>query len=108
KLASTPFLQEYEALLVKYGTDYKDVRHDQAEHAIEGFFFPEKPILQIFPNTQAFDFDGLKGRVLSSSYTPEPEHPNFRSMMLDLKSVFEKHKQNGQVVFDYDTQVFYG
>ena len=108
KLASTPFLHDYEALLLKYGTDYKDVRHDQAEGAIDEFFDPEKPILQIFPNNQVFDFAGLKGRVLSSSYTPEPEHPNFQPMMLDLKSVFERHQQDGHVVFDHDTKVFYG
>ena len=108
KLASTPFLQDYEALLLKYGTDYKEVRHDQAEGAIDEFFYPDKPILQIFTNTQVFDFDGLKGRVQSSSYTPEPEHPNFHTMMLDLRSVFDKHEQNGHVVFEYDTKVFYG
>jgi SAM-dependent methyltransferase len=108
KLASTPFLQDYESLLLKYGTDYQNVRHDQAEHAIDQFFFPEKPTLQIYPNAQVFDFDGLRGRVLSSSYTPEPEHPDFQPMIRDLKSVFDKHQQDGRVIFDYDTKVFYG
>jgi SAM-dependent methyltransferase len=107
KLASTPFLQDYEALLLEYGTDYQDVRHDQAEDAIDQFFSPEKPTLQIFPNAQVFDFDGLRGRVLSSSYTPEPEHPNFQPMMIELRSVFEKHQQDGRVFFLYDTKVFY-
>jgi SAM-dependent methyltransferase len=108
KLATTPFLQDYEALLLKYGTDYKEVRHDRAESAIDEFFSPSKPKLAIFHNEQIFDHDGLRGRVLSSSYTPEPDHPDFPAMMLDLKSVFEKHQQNGRVVFDYDTKVFYG
>jgi SAM-dependent methyltransferase len=108
KLATTPFLKDYEALLLKYGTDYKEVRHDRAESAIDEFFAPAKPKLAIFPNEQIFDHDGLRGRVLSSSYTPEPDHPNFSAMMLDLKSVFDKHQQNGRIVFDYDTKVFYG
>jgi len=108
KLATTPFLADYEALLLKYGTDYQEVRHDRAESAIDEFFSPIKPKLATFPNSQIFDHDGLRGRVLSSSYTPEPDQPNFPAMMLDLKAVFDKHQQNGRVVFDYDTKVFYG
>ncbi|HEY6805222.1 MAG TPA: class I SAM-dependent methyltransferase [Pyrinomonadaceae bacterium] len=108
KLAATPFLEDYEALLLKYGTDYQDVRHDRTESTIDEFFAPGKPKLAIFPNQQIFDHDGLRGRVLSSSYTPEPNHPSFLAMMLDLKSIFDKHQQNGRVVFDYDTKVFYG
>jgi SAM-dependent methyltransferase len=108
KLAATPFLQDYEALLLKYGNDYNEVRHDRAEGAIYEFFFPQKPTLQIFANSQTFDFTGLKGRVLSSSYTPEPDHPNFQQMMLDLKSVFDRHQHDGHVIFNYDTKLFYG
>jgi hypothetical protein len=29
-------------------------------------------------------------------------------MMLELRNVFERHHRNGQVVFEYDTKVFYG
>jgi ubiquinone/menaquinone biosynthesis C-methylase UbiE len=108
KLASTPFLHDYEALLLEYGTDYQDVRHDRAERRIAEFFAPAEVKLEIFPSTQVFDFDGFRGRALSSSYTPEPDHPNFEPMLLDLKAVFDKYQQNGQVIFDYDTKVFYG
>jgi len=108
KLQSTPFLEDYEALLLRYGTDYQQVRHDKAEHLITQFFDPGKVQIKVFPNKQIFDFDGLQGRVLSSSYTPEPDHPDFQPMIQGLKSIFEKHQSSGEVVFDYDTQVFYG
>jgi len=108
KLQSTPFLEAYEALLLKYGTDYQDVRHDKAEEAITEFFAPGDVKLKTFPNKQVFDFDGLKGRVQSSSYTPEPAHPNFPAMIQDLEVIFRNHEKDGQVVFEYDTKVFYG
>ncbi|PYS72529.1 MAG: SAM-dependent methyltransferase, partial [Acidobacteria bacterium] len=108
KLISTPFLEDYEAVLLKYGTDYKEVRHTNAERLIADFFAPEEVKLEVFPNEQVFDLDGLQGRVRSSSYTPPPEHPSFPTMMNELQQIFETHKKNNRVVFDYDTKVFYG
>jgi SAM-dependent methyltransferase len=108
KLQSTPFLEAYEALLLKYGTDYKDVRHDKATEAINEFFAPDEFKLRVFPNKQIFDFDGLKGRVQSSSYTPEPTHPDFPEMIQELDVIFRNHEKDGHVVFEYDTKVFYG
>jgi ubiquinone/menaquinone biosynthesis C-methylase UbiE len=108
KLKSTPFLENYEALLMKYGTDYGEVRHDKAERRIADFFAPATVNLKVFPNEQVFDFAGLTGRVLSSSYTPEPQHPTFEPMLDELRLIFDKHQSNGYVVFDYDTKVYYG
>jgi SAM-dependent methyltransferase len=108
KLQSTPFLEDYEALLLRHGTDYQKVRHDKAEHLITQFFDQCEVQLKVFPNKQVFDFDGLLGRVLSSSYTPESDHPDFQPMIHGLKSIFEKHQSSGEIVFDYDTKVFYG
>ncbi|HET8783498.1 MAG TPA: class I SAM-dependent methyltransferase [Pyrinomonadaceae bacterium] len=108
ELQTTPFLNDYEQLMLEFGTDYKEVRHENAEAAIEGFFAPNDFFLRSFPNTQVFDYDGLNGRVRSSSYTPEPDHPNFDPMMRQLKTIFDKHQQNGYVNFDYETKVFYG
>jgi len=108
KLLSTPFLEDYERLLLNYGTDYQDIRHEKAESTLPSFFSRKPCKAAVFPNQQVFDFDGLKGRVRSSSYTPEPGHASFEPMMQALRDVFERHQQNGTVVFDYDTKVFYG
>lgn len=108
ELQTTPFLHDYEQLLLEFGTDYKDIRHEKAEDVIEGFFAPDKFSLRGFPNRQIFDYDGLEGRVRSSSYTPEPDHPKFEPMMRQLKIVFDTHQENGYVNFDYETKVFYG
>jgi SAM-dependent methyltransferase len=108
ELGTTPFLDDFEKLMLDFGTDYKEVRHEKAEALIEGFFAPDKFTLASFPNRQVFDHDGLSGRVRSSSYTPEPGHPNFEPMMHQVKTIFDKHQENGYVNFDYETKVFYG
>jgi SAM-dependent methyltransferase len=108
RLASSPFLREYENLLLRYGTDYQDVRHEKVAAEIAGFFAPETFELKNFDNAQHFDFEGLKGRVLSASYTPEPGHANFEPMLAQLEAIFNSHKHNGIVTFEYETKVYYG
>jgi SAM-dependent methyltransferase len=108
KLVSTPFLEDYEQLLLTYGTDYQAIRHEKAEDLIPQFFAPQACRVAVFPNAQVFDFEGLKGRLRSSSYTPEPGHPGFEPMIEELRNVFDRHQTNGNVIFEYDTKVFYG
>jgi SAM-dependent methyltransferase len=108
KLVSAPFLEDYELLLLTYGTDYQDIRHEKAEDLIPQFFAPGACQVALFPNAQVFDFEGLKGRLRSSSYTPEPGHPAFEPMIEEVKNVFDRHQTNGTVIFEYDTKVFYG
>src|SRR5271156_4696408 len=38
---STPFLREYEQLLLTYGTDYREVRHERTTDIIPEFFAPK-------------------------------------------------------------------
>jgi SAM-dependent methyltransferase len=104
---TTPFLRAYEQLLLTLDTDYRVVRQENATAAIERFFSPKQPRLAVFPNAQEFDFESLKGRLLSSSYTPEPAHPGFGPMLTRLKEIFDEHEEAGVVRFEYDTRVFY-
>jgi ubiquinone/menaquinone biosynthesis C-methylase UbiE len=108
RLDSTPFLRAYEQLLLQYGTDYQKVRHENVTEQIGDFFSPQGFRRESLENIQTFDFESLMGRVLSSSYTPEPDHPGFEKMMESLREVFEKHQQNGTIAFEYDTRVYYG
>jgi SAM-dependent methyltransferase len=108
KLVSTPFLEDYEQLLLTYGTDYQNIRHEKAEELIPMFFAPKPYKVAVFPNAQIFDLEGLTGRVRSSSYTPEPGHSGFDDMIAELGKVFDRHQKNGVVIFEYETKVFYG
>jgi len=106
---STPFLRDYESLLQEFGTDYREIEHKQIDLEILRVFFADGQFTarSLF-NEQRFDLDGLKGRLLSSSYAPTEEHPNYQSMIARLKQLFETHQENNQVCFEYDTELYFG
>lgn len=106
---TSPFLRDYEALLHKHGTDYASVNHRNVDiDAIAEFYGHDRLTCETFPNEQRFDWDGLWGRVRSSSYTPSPDHPGYSTMADALRELFEKHAADGQVVFAYRTQLYLG
>jgi SAM-dependent methyltransferase len=108
RVDSTPFLRDYENLLLRYGTDYSQVRHENVESEIADFFAPRKVKLKTFENLQHFDFESLKGRTQSASYTPQPGDDNFEPLFSELEKVFKRHVMKGKVTVEYDTRVYYG
>jgi SAM-dependent methyltransferase len=105
---STSFLREYEQLLLTYGTDYEEVRHERTTAEIAGFFSPTLFELSTLEMRQEVDYAGLEGRLLSSSYTPTPEHENYEPMLRELQRIFDEHQINDRVSLDYNTLVYYG
>jgi SAM-dependent methyltransferase len=105
---STPFLREYEQLLLIYGTDYKEVRHERTTAVIHDFFTPAASQERVFTMRQQFDYEGTAGRLLSSSYAPLEGHPSYAPMMRELERIFRAHAKDGMVVFEYKTRVYYG
>lgn len=109
KTDSTPFLRDYETLLRTYGTDYGQVASTYlGSRYFVNFFGADGLREKSFPNEQIFDFDGLKGRLMSSSYAPRQGQPNHSPMLAELRRIFDAHQKNGRVRFEYETQVFYG
>ena len=105
---STPFLREYEQLLLTYGTDYAEVRHENTTELLNEFFDPAPFQERGFEMRQDFDHAGLEGRLLSSSYAPGQEHPKYGAMLADLRRLFDKHAVAGRVGVDYITRVYFG
>lgn len=105
---STSFLRDYEQLLLDYGVDYKDVRHELTTARIHEFFAPSPFETRAFEICQQCDYEGLEGRLLSSSYVPEPDHANYQAMLQELRRIFAAHRRAGCVSLDYDTRVYYG
>jgi len=106
---TSPFLRAYEELLQRFGTDYAAVDHRNVDtDAITAFFAPRPFTQREFENQQVFDHDGLKGRLLSSSYTPEPSHLNYQPMLDALRALFNKYQIGGNVSFDYVTRLYFG
>lgn len=112
KTDTTPFLRAYEQLLLDYGTDYTAINHrnitDSHEAKFTQFFRDGTYQNVSFPNSQYFDYEEVKGRLLSSSYAPNESHPNHYPMLNTLQQIFDEHQENGQVVFEYNTEVFFG
>jgi SAM-dependent methyltransferase len=108
RTAATPFLRDYEQLLLTYGTDYEAVRHERTTETIHEFFAPATHHERVFDLRQRFDFEGTAGRLLSSSYVPLGGHPNHAPMMRELQRIFTAYEQRGVVEFEYNTRVFYG
>jgi len=105
---STPFLRAYEQIVLIYGTDYKEVRHERTTAAIDSFFAPSKFHSHVFDMRQEFDYPALEGRLLSSSYAPQPDHPNYAPMLKALRAIFDEYNVDGRATFEYNTRVFYG
>jgi SAM-dependent methyltransferase len=104
----SPFAEGYDALLRRYGEDYEKVRHDQVPEREVREFLGVGGRVGEFPNRQEFDFEGLKGRLMSSSYAPREGHPDHAPMIAALWDLFERHKVAGRVTFEYRTRLFCG
>jgi ubiquinone/menaquinone biosynthesis C-methylase UbiE len=104
---TTSFLQEYEQLLLKYANDYEKVRHENINEAVLEKFFQQPFERAAFSNHQILDFEGLKGRLLSSSYMPNERDPRFVPLVEDLSSLFAKYAEGGKITILYDTNLFY-
>ena len=94
---------DYEKFVLKYGTDYKEVRKN--EKNVNEFYEYNK---KVFYNYQELDYDGFKGRLLSTSYIPLEDNPRFNKMLEDLKKIFLTYQKNGTVRLEYNTEVYYG
>ncbi len=109
RTAGTAFLVAYEQFLVRWCAEYSDVRNRYADTAsLEILFAPNGYRQRSLTNQQVFDRDGLKGRLLSSSYAPSADDPRQPDMLRNLQHLFEEHSERGVVRFDYDTEVYYG
>lgn len=103
-----PFAQDYEKLVVKYGTDYSAVQRMGRIFEGEEFFASFKCEKRTLPNHQDLDYEALEGRLLSSSYAPQVSDPGHGTMLEQLRGIFEKHQRGGCIRMRYDTNIYFG
>ena len=109
RVDSAPFQREYDQLLRTYSEEYLRTNHsDTVTDASIDVFFNGRIGRARFDNAQQFDFDGLLGRLMSSSYAPEAGHPNHAPLVNALRGLFDTHQRAGVVTFEYDTEVYFG
>jgi SAM-dependent methyltransferase len=105
-----PFQEAYEELLETYATDYAEVEHGRrgSLENVRSFFAPNPVHTGTFSNRQYLDYDGLLGRLRSSSYVPAEGQSGNREMLGELQRIFREHENGGQVVMEYVTRAYYG
>jgi SAM-dependent methyltransferase len=107
RAAGAPFLEDYENLLSTLGSDYLAVRHRDVDlAAVQAFAGHKDVVLSEIESRQFLDEEALAGRVFSSSYTPEPGHPNYEPMRRRVAEIFREHQRDGKVELVYDTRVY--
>jgi SAM-dependent methyltransferase len=105
---SSAFLRAYEAMMKRWATDYDRVDHRRiTEGVMREFFLPGTLKVRRYPNEQVFDLEGVKGRVMSSSYAPASGEAH-TGMMRELEAIFAAHQEAGRVRFLYETVVYEG
>jgi len=107
RMEEAPFTRAYENILERFGIDYKSVKDSYPEaNRIREFLsnFSQRDL----PNHQILDWDSLRGRLRSSSFSPTEGHPNYAPMMEELRKLFDTYQRDGQVRMDYFTRVYYG
>lgn len=108
RLMRSDFERNYEELILRYAGDYTTINHKNVTEAQIGAFFQPRPfVLQSFGNEQHFDFDGLRGRLLSSSYIPK-EGPRYAEMIVALRALFDRFQSAGRVRVGYETKLYTG
>lgn len=106
---NSAFATAYEDVLVKFSTDYKRVRASYPElDAMKDFFAGGLVQERSVPNAQVLDWDGLAGRLRSSSYAPQEGQPNYAPMMEALEELFRANQVDGRVKMEYATHVYFG
>ena len=108
RVESSRMMAAYQQLVTRYGTDYSEVQREVVGMDVEAFYAPNPCRCARFSFRQRFDYEGLEGRLLSSSYAPSSGHPHYQIMLRELRAVFEANQENDQVNFDYETEVYYG
>ncbi|MBP6562120.1 MAG: class I SAM-dependent methyltransferase [Neisseriaceae bacterium] len=108
RLMDTPFLRAYEQLLQDYSIDYAEVNHQRLSQADLQACFEGPFTKRVFTNQQLFDYAGLKGRAMSSSYVPNADSVAFAAFEAALQLAFTTHQRGGKVAFNYDAEVYWG
>ncbi|MBB4639063.1 methyltransferase domain-containing protein [Longimicrobium terrae] len=104
---TSDFLRGYDELLLRHGTDYAGVNHENVTDDTLRAFFGGPFTRRTAQNRQVFDYAGLEGRLVSSSYAPNAGQPGYEAMIADLRTLFDATQRDGQVVMEYETQILF-
>ena len=108
RAAGTPFLERYERLLLDFGTDYTQVGHRGVGPERLAAFFRAPWATFSIPNSQSLDRDGVRSRLLSSSYIPAAGTGRHTAMLAELDRILDETAEEGRIEMIYDCEIFLG
>jgi hypothetical protein len=82
------------------------VRHENVTDEELSAFFGRPFERHIFDNVQLLDRQGLRARLLSSSYVLAAGHPRHEPMLATLEALFRAHQKDGRVAMEYELRVY--
>lgn len=105
---NSSLVRDYEQLIRCYNTDYCTSAASKWNRLeLENFFKPYDMKTACFDNRQPLNWEGLKARLLSASYSLRPGNANYATMLDKLRQIFEQYQQQGIVDFLYKTKLYY-
>jgi len=109
RMTGDAFHEGYENILIEFGADYSAVRDSHfTEDRLAAFFAPGPMRTAHFENSQQLTLEALMGRILSSSYMPQPGQPRYEEMSCAVADLFAHNETGGHVRMEYDCAVCYG
>ncbi len=85
------FMSDYEALLLRYAPDYRQIQASHVDEQALSIFFGGGVMSKFLtPNHQSLDLEGIKGRLASSSYAPLPGMPGHDDLFFGIEQLFER------------------
>ncbi len=100
----SPFMREHGKIVSKYQLPHPFAQ----DHPIgPDLILGEDAVVCKFDNFKQVDYEALRGGALSSSSAPLAGHPNHEPFMAELRRVFDKHAENGRVLFQFKTTLRY-
>jgi len=109
-LGTSEFGIGYEQIKKVFGSERGRVRHKDIENSgrLDTLFSAGNWRKHVFENSQKLDLKGLKGRLLSSSYSPKEGHPRHKPMIAALETLFHRCQRDGFIQIEYTTDLFLG
>jgi ubiquinone/menaquinone biosynthesis C-methylase UbiE len=110
RTGGTPFLDGYEAMLDRFGTDYakvKDRYQYRAPESLRAFFGGPYESRQ-FEHSRLLELEEMRGLLQSASYVPARGAPTFPAMMEELDRIFAATQRDGRIELIYDTELYFG
>ena len=105
KKTSSAFMAAYDALLLTYALDRREVIHRRRR--LRRFLTDRAFQSQVFEDRKAITHENLEGHTLSYSSSPAPGHPLFAPMLDALRVLFNQHQRDGRVTLEHELKVDY-